>query len=73
MPVIGDDAALNRAVSARSNAEVTVAQAFRAWNVPESRPEVLGDVAGLHVVELGCGNAYFSAGSPPYRPGRTTS
>jgi SAM-dependent methyltransferase len=29
--------------------------------VPESELQVLGDVAGLDVVELGCGTAYFSA------------
>jgi SAM-dependent methyltransferase len=71
MSVLGDDAALNREVWTRSNAEFTDAQAFRAWtgdeitwglfNVPESRLGVLGDVAGLDVVELGCGTAYFSA------------
>jgi SAM-dependent methyltransferase len=31
------------------------------WAVPESDLRVLGDVAGLDVVELGCGTAYFSA------------
>jgi SAM-dependent methyltransferase len=31
------------------------------WHVPESDVGVLGDVAGLDVVELGCGTAYFSA------------
>ena len=71
MSVIDDDAARNREVWTRSNAEYTDAQAFRAWagdeitwglfNVPESRLGVLGDVAGLDVVELGCGTAYFSA------------
>jgi SAM-dependent methyltransferase len=71
MSVIGDDAALNREVWTRSNAEYTDAQAFGAWasdeitwglfNIPESRLGVLGDVAGLDVVELGCGTAYFSA------------
>ena len=29
--------------------------------IPESELDVLGDVAGLDVVELGCGTAYFSA------------
>jgi SAM-dependent methyltransferase len=71
MSVLGDDAALNREVWTRSNAEFTDAQAVRAWagdeitwglfNVPESQLGVLGDVAGLDVVELGCGTAYFSA------------
>ena len=31
------------------------------WAVPESELGVLGDVAGLDVVELGCGTAYCSA------------
>jgi SAM-dependent methyltransferase len=31
------------------------------WAVPESELRVLGDVAGLDVVELGCGTAYVSA------------
>src|SRR6266536_5332672 len=31
------------------------------WNIPESRVAALGEVAGLDVVELGCGTAYFSA------------
>lgn len=31
------------------------------WGIPESELGVLGDVAGLDVVELGCGTAYFSA------------
>lgn len=31
------------------------------WGVDESELNVLGDVEGLDVVELGCGTAYFSA------------
>jgi SAM-dependent methyltransferase len=31
------------------------------WSVPESEVGALGNVAGLDVVELGCGTAYFSA------------
>jgi SAM-dependent methyltransferase len=31
------------------------------WGIDESELNVLGDVAGLDVVELGCGTAYFSA------------
>jgi SAM-dependent methyltransferase len=31
------------------------------WGLDESDLNVLGDVAGLDVVELGCGTAYFSA------------
>ena len=66
-----DDAAENRAVWTRSNAEYTDARARDAWavaeiewgiwDVPESDVGVLGDVEGLDVVELGCGTAYFSA------------
>ncbi|MBO3751060.1 class I SAM-dependent methyltransferase [Streptosporangiaceae bacterium NEAU-GS5] len=47
--------------------------AYRAWaaeeitwgifNVPERGLGVLGDIAGLDVIELGCGTAYFSAWS----------
>ena len=54
-----------------SNAEYTDAAAAEAWAqeeitwgvwaIPESELGVLGDVAGLDVVELGCGTAYFSA------------
>jgi SAM-dependent methyltransferase len=31
------------------------------WNISESALGILGDVAGLDVVELGCGTAYFSS------------
>jgi SAM-dependent methyltransferase len=31
------------------------------WQTPESQLEILGDVDGLDIVELGCGTAYFSA------------
>jgi SAM-dependent methyltransferase len=57
----------NVAIWTKSNAEYTDAAAARAWagdiawgvwGAPDS---VLGDVAGLDVVELGCGTAYFSA------------
>jgi ubiquinone/menaquinone biosynthesis C-methylase UbiE len=54
-----------------ANAEYTDAQAESAWaqeeikwgvwETPESDLDVLGDVAGLDIVELGCGTAYFSA------------
>jgi SAM-dependent methyltransferase len=53
------------------NAEYTDPAAERAWAkeeyswglwaIPESELGVLGDVAGLDVVELGCGTAYCSA------------
>jgi SAM-dependent methyltransferase len=66
-----EDAARNREQWTRHNAEYTGAQAAKAWaqdeitwgmwNVPESELEILGDVAGLDVVELGCGTAYVSA------------
>jgi ubiquinone/menaquinone biosynthesis C-methylase UbiE len=54
-----------------ANAEYTDAQAERAWaqkeikwgvwETPESELNVLGDVSGLDVVELGSGTSYFSA------------
>jgi ubiquinone/menaquinone biosynthesis C-methylase UbiE len=53
------------------NVEYTDASAERAWaseeitwgvwQTPESQLNVLGDVTGLDIVELGCGTAYFSA------------
>jgi SAM-dependent methyltransferase len=55
----------------RANTEYTDAAATRAWaqeeitwgvfETPESQLNLLGDVSGLDVVELGCGTAYFSA------------
>jgi SAM-dependent methyltransferase len=55
----------------QANAEYTDAAAARAWaqeeitwgvwERPESEFNVLGDVDGLDVVELGCGTAYFAA------------
>ncbi len=42
-------------------AESTWAKDEIAWGVFGIRDEWLGDVAGLDVVELGCGTAYFSA------------
>ncbi|HUY44685.1 MAG TPA: class I SAM-dependent methyltransferase [Streptosporangiaceae bacterium] len=65
------DADLNRDLWTQTNAEYTQAHAARAWaseeitwgifNIPERQVGVLGDVAGLDVIELGCGTAYFSA------------
>ena len=65
------DAERNRGLWTRSNAEYTDRAAPEAWGrdeitwgefrVPESRLDVLGDVAGKDVVELGRGTAYFSA------------
>jgi SAM-dependent methyltransferase len=53
------------------NAQHTDDDAYRQWaseqvrwglfGVPEADLGVLGDVAGLDVLELGCGSAYFSA------------
>jgi SAM-dependent methyltransferase len=55
----------------RSNELWTDARAHDAWSreditwgvfgIPEASLRILGDVAGLDVVELGCGTAYFSA------------
>jgi SAM-dependent methyltransferase len=55
----------------KANAEHTGPRAREAWAkdeidwgvfaIPESQVQVLDDVAGLDVVELGCGTAYFSA------------
>ena len=64
-------AARNRASWTKANEEYTDEQGRRAWRqeeirwglwgIPESELEVLPDVAGKDVVELGCGTAYFSA------------
>jgi len=61
----------NVATWTRANADYTDASATRAWaqeeirwgvfERPESELNILGDVSGLDVVELGCGTAYFSA------------
>jgi SAM-dependent methyltransferase len=66
-----DYVARNRELWTQSNAEYTGPSATRAWakeeftwgvfGVPEREVDVLGAVAGLDVVELGCGTAYFSA------------
>ncbi|MBA3365762.1 MAG: class I SAM-dependent methyltransferase [Actinobacteria bacterium] len=68
---LSDHAALNRTLWTRVNAEYTAEHASEAWareevewgmfSVPERAVQVLGDVAGKDVVELGCGTAYFSA------------
>jgi SAM-dependent methyltransferase len=65
------DAAANKEVWTRVNAEYADEHADQAWaaediawgvfNIPDRQLGVLGDVAGLDVVELGCGTAYFSA------------
>ena len=63
--------AANRANWTTSNAEYTDSEADAAWRkeqfswgmfgAPETGVSVLGDVAGLDVIELGCGTAYFAA------------
>src|SRR5262249_40905370 len=64
------DAAANRDVWTRTNAEYTDRRALAAWerepsrghlHLPDAELQVFGDVAGLDVVELGCGTAYVSA------------
>jgi ubiquinone/menaquinone biosynthesis C-methylase UbiE len=66
-----DSVARNVAQWTRTNAEFTDANAQRQWareeitwgvfGVPEESIGSIGDVAGLDVVELGCGTAYISA------------
>ncbi len=66
-----DDLAVNRDLWTIVNAEFTDTRAYDAWSAPDfvwglfGAPErqlgALGDVAGLDVVELGCGTAYVSA------------
>ena len=68
---LSEEARRNREVWTKTNAEYTDRKAaenwaqeeiaWGMWDVPESEVGVLGDVAGLDVVELGCGTAYFSA------------
>jgi SAM-dependent methyltransferase len=65
------DAAVNREAWSAVNAAYASEHAIRAWaaeditwgifDIPEAEMDVLGPVAGLDVVELGCGTAYFSA------------
>jgi SAM-dependent methyltransferase len=66
-----DYVAANRDSWTDTNREYTDAQADRAWradeitwgmwDTPEAEVGVLGDVAGLDVIDLGCGTGYFSA------------
>jgi SAM-dependent methyltransferase len=67
-----DSVAINRAVWTAMNARYTDAAAdarwrgpeitWGAWGIPEARLRVLpATLAGLDVVELGCGTAYLSA------------
>jgi SAM-dependent methyltransferase len=63
--------ARNIASWTRANADYTDRLALETWtkpeitwgafDVPEAEVDALGEVAGLDVVELGCGTAYFSA------------
>jgi SAM-dependent methyltransferase len=65
------DAAKNVELWTRANAEYTDENArtnwaleeiaWGIWGIDESELNVLGDVSGLDVVELGCGTAYVSA------------
>jgi len=67
----GGDVAVNRALWTLVNAEFTDERAHQAWaaeeitwglfEVPEQQLAVLGDVADLDVIELGCGTAFLSA------------
>ena len=66
-----DSVARNVAQWTKTNAEFTDSAAQRQWarediswgvfGVPEESVGAIGDVAGLDVVELGCGTAYISA------------
>jgi ubiquinone/menaquinone biosynthesis C-methylase UbiE len=66
-----DYVARNRAHWTISNAQYTAASAHDSWaqervrwgvfKVPEDELQVLPDVHGLDVIELGCGTAYFGA------------
>jgi len=68
---LSDYVAKNIVQWTRANEEHTDAAAERQWRyeellwgvfgVPESQLGTVGDVAGLDVVELGCGTAYISA------------
>ena len=80
----GGEAGLNRDMWTQANAEYTQAHAVRAWaaeeitwgifDIPERQIGVLGEVADLDVIELGCGTANFSAwASPPRLPGPSAS
>ena len=70
-PELPEYAVRNRASWTKSNEEYTHEHGVRAWQqdeiswgvwgIPESELDVLPDVAGKDVIELGCGTAYFSA------------
>jgi hypothetical protein len=64
-------AVLNRAHWTMANARYTASHARDSWardriawgvfKVPEDELQVLPDVRGLDVIELGCGTAHFGA------------
>jgi SAM-dependent methyltransferase len=66
-----DSVARNVRQWTKANAEHTDGRAASAWarddigwglwNIPEAEVGAVGDVAGLDVVEIGCGTAYLSA------------
>jgi SAM-dependent methyltransferase len=66
-----DYVAVNREAWTQSNAEYTDRQAESAWaqeaitwgkwSIPEREVQVLPDLTGKEVVELGCGTAYFGS------------
>jgi SAM-dependent methyltransferase len=66
-----DYVAGNVEIWTKSNAEYTGPRARASWSrddltwgifgIPETELRALGDVAGLDIVELGCGTAYLSA------------
>jgi len=61
----------NRAYWTGINREYTDGEAEKDWaqeeitwgvlQVPERQLQLIGDVQGLDVIELGCGTAYFSS------------
>jgi ubiquinone/menaquinone biosynthesis C-methylase UbiE len=61
----------NRVAWTKSNADYTASRAHDSWaqeritwgvfNTPEDELQVLPDLRGLDVIELGCGTAYFGA------------
>ena len=71
MSELDPDARRNRELWTKTNAEYTDARALEKWaqgeidwgiwGIAERELGVLGDVAGLDVIELGCGTAYLSA------------
>jgi SAM-dependent methyltransferase len=71
VPDLEADVARNRALWTIVNSEYTDEHADQAWaaaeitwglfQVPERGLGVLGEVAGLDVIELGCGTAYLSS------------